>query len=299
MKKKLKGTGVAIVTPFHKDRSIDFVSFEKLIEYLISNGIDYIVVMGTTGESVVLNKDEKNAIINFVVEIVAERVPVVIGLGGNNTHELLNEINSISFDGINAILSVVPYYNKPAQRGLYNHYKMLAEIAPIPLLLYNVPDRTGVNMTAETTLQLAHECQNIIGIKEASRNIVQCTQILKNRPEGFLLISGDDFFTLPLIALGADGVISVTANAFPKEFSELVKHARKGDFKTARNIQYYLSDFICQIFMEGNPSGIKAALDIMQLSQNYLRLPSVPVSRTLYNSIKNSISTISLQTVKN
>lgn len=292
MNKKLKGTGVAVITPFHKDGSIDFSSFKKVINHLILNEVDYIVALGTTGESVSLNIDEKNAVINFVVEVVEERVPVVVGLGGNNTAEVLKSFQQISLDGVDAILSVCPYYNKPQQGGIYLHYKLIANNSPLPVILYNVPDRTGVNIKAETTLALAHDFKNIIGIKEASKNFEQCVSILKNKPESFLLISGDDSSTLPLMAFGACGVISVTANAFPKEFSEMVNFCKKGDFKSARKIHFFLQDFTTSIFMEGNPGGIKAAMEIKGLCQNYLRLPNVPVSRATYNVIKNALSSV-------
>jgi len=292
MSKKFTGTGVAVITPFHKDGSIDFASFSLVIEHLITNNIGYIVTMGTTGEAVVLNKDERNAILNFVVEVVDKRVPVVVGAGGNNTLEVLNTITSYAYEDVNAILSVTPFYNKPHQKGLLQHYKMIASHAPVPVILYNVPDRTGVNMEAETTLELGHTYKNIIGIKEASKRFVQCNRIIKDRPEGFLVISGDDITTIPMIALGGDGAISVTANAFPREFSDMVSYALKGNFKSARHIQHRLTDFMCSIFIDGNPAGIKAAMDILKLSQNYLRLPSVPVTRSTYNIIKNAIESI-------
>jgi len=290
MSKKFIGTGVAVITPFHKDGSIDFRSFEKVINHLISNGINYIVTLGTTGESTSLNIDEKNAVINFVVEITDGRIPVVVGLGGNNTADVVNNLKQISLDGADAVLSVCPYYIKPQQGGIYLHYKAVANNSPVPVILYNVPDRTGVNIKAETTLQLANDFDNIIGIKEASKNFEQCVSIIKNKPENFILISGDDNSTLPLMAFGASGVISVTANAFPKEFSEMVHLCKKGDYKSARKIHFQLTDFTSSLFMEGSPCGIKAAMEIMGLCQNYLRLPNVPVSRTTYNVIKNAIN---------
>jgi len=294
MNKKFKGAGVAVVTPFHKDGSIDFKSLGKIINHLINNGINYIVTLGTTGESVILNTNEKNAVINFVVEVVEKRVPVVVGIGGNNTSQLLHSFDEISLDEADAILSVCPYYNKPQQQGIYQHYKQIASNSPLPVILYNVPDRTGVNIKAETTLQLAHDFKNIIAIKEACKNIEQWIAILKDKPDNFNLISGDDLSTIPMISLGGIGVISVTANAFPKEFSDMVTHALKGDFKNARKIQNRLYDFTTSIFLEGNPGGIKAALDFLGLCQNYLRLPNIPVSRTSYNIIKNAIQNLTI-----
>jgi len=290
MNKLFKGTGVAVITPFHKDGSIDFRAFEKVINHLIEKGIDYIVTLGTTGESVVLNSDEKNAVVNFILEIIEGRVPLIVGVGGNNTNEVIKCLQQLPLNEVQGILSVCPYYNKPQQSGIYQHYKAIANNCPAPVILYNVPDRTGVNIKAETTLQLAHEFKNIVAIKEAWRDTEQWISILKDKPDNFSLISGDDLSTIPMIALGGSGVISVTANAFPKEFSEMVNYAKKGDFKSARKIQYKLSHFTSSIFLEGNPGGIKAAMEIMGLCQNYMRLPNVPVSRTTYNTIKNALN---------
>jgi 4-hydroxy-tetrahydrodipicolinate synthase len=290
MKNLFTGTGVAIVTPFHKHGTIDFNTFGNLLEHVISNKVEYIVVMGTTGESVTLSKDEKNALIHFAIDAIDKRVPLVIGIGGNNTQAIIDSIKDTPFDDVDGILSVAPYYNKPQQRGLYLHYKNIANASPVPVILYNVPGRTSVNMTAETTLKLAHDFSNIVAIKEASGNLSQCMEIIKNKPENFLLISGDDILTLPLLALGADGVISVTANAFPAEFSEMVRLGLKGDFTKARDIHYQLNDIIEALFADGNPSGIKAALNILELAPNTLRLPVVKVSREVYNRIQNLIT---------
>lgn len=284
------GTGVAIVTPFHKHGTIDFGSFGKLIEHLISNKAEYIVVMGTTGESATLSNEEKNALIHFAIETINKRVPLVVGIGGNNTQTVLDTIKRTAFDDIDGLLSVTPYYNKPQQRGLYLHFKHLASAIPVPLILYNVPGRTGVNMTAETTLKLAHEFSNIVAVKEASGNLVQCMEIIKNRPAGFLLISGDDILTLPLLALGADGVISVTANAFPAEFSEMVRLGLQGDFANARAIHYKLSAFIETLFADGSPAGIKAALSMLGIIQNNLRLPVVKVNQVVYKQLESQIA---------
>lgn len=287
-----KGTGVAVVTPFHKDGSIDFDAFKNVIHHTISNHVDYIVVLGTTGESVVLSKDEKNAIIHFAAEIIDKRVPLVAGVGGNCTNEVVNNFADFCFDIVHALLSVTPYYNKPHQKGLFAHYKTIAERSPLPVILYNVPDRTGVNMTAETTLKLAHNFDNIIGIKEASKDMEQCAMIVRNKPENFLVISGDDLLTLPLIAMGGDGAISVTANAYPKEFSQMVRHALEHDFLKARALFHKLTLFMTAIFMDGNPAGIKAALNQLDIIQNYLRLPSVPVSRKTYSAIKKAMEVL-------
>jgi 4-hydroxy-tetrahydrodipicolinate synthase len=236
MKANLSGTGVALVTPFRTDGSIDFKSFKKLIQHLISNKVDYLVPMGTTGESVTLSKDEKKAVFDFVLEVNDGRLPVVAGIGGNNTREIGDTLKSFDKSGFTAILSVAPYYNKPNQEGLFQHYKMIAESAPLPVILYNVPSRTGSNMTADTTLRIAHEVKNVLGVKEASGNFEQFMQILKHKPKNFMMISGDDGITLPMIALGANGVISVVGNAFPKDFSNMVRYALAGEYEKARKL---------------------------------------------------------------
>ena len=285
MDNRFKGTGVALVTPFHKQSSIDFGSLEKLVEHTITNGVNYLVVMGTTGESATLSKEEKGAIAQFVVEITNKRVPVVLGVGGNNTQEIINILRTTSLDGVDAILSVVPYYNKPQQKGIYLHFKNIAAASPLPIILYNVPGRTSMNMKAETTLMLANEFSNIIGIKEASGNMEQIMTILEKRPKDFLVISGDDLLTLPLLALGADGVISVTANAFPKEFSEMVQFGLKGDIKKAREIHFRLMEFTMMLFADGSPAGIKAALEIRGIVANHLRLPLVKIDKNIYSQL--------------
>ncbi len=286
--KNLIGTGVAIVTPFRHDRSIDFHALGNLIEYQISNHINYIVVLGTTGESVTLTKEEKQAVINYVLETVNSRVPVVVGIGGNNTFDITEQIRKQDFDGIVAILSVSPYYNKPSQKGIYEHYKTIASASPVPVILYNVPGRTGKNICSSTAIELS-KISNIIGIKEASCDIEQITEICKNTPDDFLVISGDDAYTLPIIAIGGHGVISVTANAFPKEFSEMVQHALNQDFKAASKINYSLTDIMKYHFIEGNPAGVKASLGIMKYLDYNLRLPLVPMSDENYNQLKQYI----------
>ncbi|MDO9256831.1 MAG: 4-hydroxy-tetrahydrodipicolinate synthase [Bacteroidales bacterium] len=285
MNTKFRGTGVAIVTPFHKQGTIDFTALERLIEHLITGGVNYLVVQGTTAETATLTREEKNALAEFVVEINNKRVPLVIGIGSNNTQDVINTIRSNSLDGYDAILSVTPYYNKPQQRGLYLHYKSIATVSPLPIIMYNVPSRTSVNMKSEITLQLATDFDNIIGIKEASGNIEQVMDIIRNKPKDFLVISGDDLLTLPLLGMGSDGVISVVANAYPKLFSEMVSYGLKGDMKKAREIHYKLTDFIRSVFADGNPSGIKAALEIMEIISNNLRLPLVKIEKVHYNHL--------------
>ena len=285
MNNKFRGTGVAMVTPFHKQGTIDFTALERLIEHLISGGVNYLVVQGTTAETATLTREEKNALAEFVVEITNKRVPLMIGIGGNNTQEVINKIRMNSLDGYDAILSVTPYYNKPQQRGLYLHYKSIATVSPLPIIMYNVPSRTSVNMKPEITLQLASDFDNIIGVKEASGNIEQVMDIIRNKPKDFLVISGDDLLTLPLLGMGADGVISVIGNAYPKLFSEMVNLGLKGDLKRAREIHYKLTDFARSVFADGNPSGIKAALEIKELISNNLRLPLVKIEKSHYNQM--------------
>jgi len=285
MNNKFRGTGVAMVTPFHKQGTIDFTAMERLIEHLIQGGVNYLVVQGTTAETATLTREEMNALADFVVEINNKRVPLVLGLGGNNTQEVINKIRINSLEGYDAILSVTPYYNKPQQRGLYLHYKNIATVSPIPIILYNVPSRTSVNMKPEITLQLANEFDNIIGIKEASGSIEQIMDIIRNKPKDFLVISGDDLLTLPLLGMGADGVISVVANAYPKQFSEMVSLGLKAEMKKAREIHYRLTDFTRSIFADGNPSGIKAALEIKEIIANNLRLPLVKIEKSHYNQL--------------
>ena len=274
-----------MVTPFHKDGSINFKGFKKLIDHLIAGKVDYLVPLGTTGESVTLSRDEKIAVLDFVTEEVNNRVPVVAGVGGNNTRDVMKCLSEYDYSGIDAVLSVTPYYNKPTQKGLYQRYKMLANESPVPLVLYNVPGRTGCNMTAETTLNLAADYENIIGVKEASGNFEQIMTIIRDKPEGFLVISGDDLITLPLIAAGADGVISVVANAFPKEYSEMVRQCLRDNFEKARELHYILSNITPMLFAEGSPGGVKAVLNSMGICEDHLRLPLVNVSKSHLNKL--------------
>lgn len=286
-KNPFTGTGVALVTPFRKQETIDFSKLEKLISHIITGGADYIVALGTTSEAATMTETERHALQDFIIESVAGRCPIMLGLGGNNTLAVTDAIANTNFDGISGILSVAPYYNKPNQRGLAQHFKQIADASPVPVIIYNVPGRTGVNITADTTLQLATECPNIIGIKEASGNIGQVMQILRNKPESFAVISGDDSLTYPMITLGATGVISVIANALPKEMSTMVRHALKGDIKKALPLHYRMLPLMNAIFEEGNPSGIKALLEIEGLIGNTLRMPLVKVSKALYNKISS------------
>lgn len=285
MKSPFIGTGVALVTPFRKQETIDFSKLELLINHIVESGADYIVALGTTSEAATLTETERHALQDFIVECVAGRCPIMLGLGGNNTLAVTDTIANTNFDGISGILSVAPFYNKPNQRGLAQHFKQVSETSPVPVVIYNVPGRTGVNITADTTLQLANECLNIIGIKEASGNVAQCMQILRNKPERFLLISGDDALTYPLVSLGAAGVISVMANALPKEMSTMVRHALKGDQKKALPLHYRMLPLMNAIFEEGNPTGVKALLEIEGHISNVLRMPLVKASKPLYNKI--------------
>jgi 4-hydroxy-tetrahydrodipicolinate synthase len=290
--KKFKGTGVAIVTPFKNDSSIDFAALGRIVNHTINGGVNYIVVMGTTGESATLTKDEKKAVLSYVVEVTDNRVPLVKGIGGNSTQEVINCIRHANLTGVDGILSVAPYYNKPNQRGLFQHFKAIATCSPVPVIIYNVPGRTCSNISSETCLELANECENIIGVKEASGDIAQIMRIIKDKPDNFLVISGDDMMTLPIISCGGSGVISVLANAFPAATDELVTNALKSNFKTAREIQLRYLEMIELLFIDGNPAGVKAMLGIMNLSQNYLRLPLVPVNRTIYSRIQKAIDEV-------
>jgi len=290
--KKIRGTGVAIITPFRNDFSIDFAALGRIINYVIDGGVNYIVALGTTGESITLTKDEKKALISYVIEAIDHRVPLVVGIGGNNTQDVINSVRYADLEGVDGILSVAPYYNRPTQRGLFQHFKAIATSSPIPVILYNVPERTSCNISSDTCLELAHECENIVGIKEASSDISQIMRIIKGKPDNFSVVSGNDMMTIPIIAVGGTGVISVIANAFPVQCSELVNHALKNNFKSAREIQFRLLEMIDLLFIEGNPAGVKAILNNMNLCQNYLRLPLVPVSRATYTRIQKNLEEI-------
>ncbi|MFY9307765.1 MAG: 4-hydroxy-tetrahydrodipicolinate synthase [Bacteroidia bacterium] len=287
---QFRGTGVAIVTPFNKDHSVDYKSLSKLVNYIIKGGVEYVVVLGTTGESVNLTKEEKKLVVKCVVDTVNKRVPVVLGLGGNNTQEIVSALKIKSdFEGIDAILSVSPYYNKPNQRGIYQHYKAIAEVSPLPIILYNVPGRTSSNMLADTTIKLANDFKNIIAIKEASGNLEQCMKIIKYKPKDFLVISGDDNLTLPMVACGADGVISVVANAYPKDFSEMVRQILAGNVKEAQKLHYKLTDITEQLFADGNPAGIKAVLELKDICKAHLRLPLVNINKDTQRTLEKLV----------
>lgn len=289
---QLNGAGVALITPFNKKGEVDYPSLKRIVEFVIEDGIDYLVVQGTTGESPVLTKEEKHKILDFILDINKGTVPVVYGIGGNNTNELVSTIKNTSFDGIDALLSVTPFYNKPQQEGLYQHYAAVSEVSPVPVILYNVPGRSSTNLTAETTLRLAHDFKNIVGIKEASGNIAQIMSVIKGRPNGFLVISGDDLLTLPIMSLGANGLISVAANACPGAMAQLVKECLEGDFIAAAETHYLLMDFITSLFMDGSPSGVKAAMSSIGLCENILRLPLVPVNKVVEEKIKAAFECI-------
>lgn len=273
---RLEGLGVALVTPFKSDKSIDFGALERLIEFQIKSEVDFLVVLGTTGETPTLSSEERRQVTQFVRSQVAGRVPVVLGLGGNNTMAITNELKSGDLEGFSAILSVVPAYNKPSQDGIYQHFAAIAQASPIPVILYNVPGRTGVNMTSETTLRIAREFKNVIGIKEASGNFVQIEEIIKNKPEHFEVISGDDGITYPLMTLGARGVISVIGNAFPKEFGKMVRMCLNGNFNDALPLHFQFTELFNLLFVDGNPAGVKCTLNALGMIENELRLPLVP-----------------------
>jgi len=283
---KLTGMGVALITPFKTDETIDFEALSRLVEHQIKNGTDYLVVCGTTAETPTLTETEKDKVTRFVVDCVGGRLPIVLGVGGNCTKAVVEKLSTIDLSGIDAILSVTPYYNKPSQEGLYQHYAAIAKASPLPVILYNVPGRTGVNMLPATTLRLANEFSNICAVKEASGNFSQIDDIIKNKPSDFLVISGDDAITFPLITLGAVGVISVIGNAFPREFSRMVRLALEGDYDNARTIHHRFTELIELLFVEGNPAGVKSMLALMGFIENKLRLPLVPNTIKTYEKIK-------------
>ncbi|MCQ2262722.1 MAG: 4-hydroxy-tetrahydrodipicolinate synthase [Bacteroidales bacterium] len=290
MNNRLKGTGVAVITPFLPDGKIDFASLGKLVEDYIANGVDYLVTVCTTSETPTLSEEEKDEVVNCIVRVNAGRVAIVRGLGGPNTMELVHQLQTRDFTGVDALLSVTPFYNRPSQEGVYQHYKLLAENSPLPIILYNVPGRTGCNIDAATTLRLANDFPNIVAVKEASGMMNQIMKIIAHKPAGFSVISGDDALTLPLLAAGVDGVISVIANAFPKEMSTMVRLARNNQFAEARQIHLRLLDYIQACFREGSPCGIKALMSLQGKIQNNLRLPQVPASEALIETFKNLLA---------
>jgi 4-hydroxy-tetrahydrodipicolinate synthase len=293
MDKMIHGTGVALVTPFLADGSIDFKGLENLVNHCIAGGVEYLVVMGTTGESATLTTAEKALVLREVKRINAGRVPIIYGAGGNNTQAVIDGFSTTDLDGVSALLSVSPYYNKPTQEGIYQHYKAIATASPLPIILYNVPGRTSSNISAATTLRLARDFKNIIAIKEASGNMEQIMDLLKNKPDGFEVISGDDNLTYPMIALGAKGVISVSGQGMPKIFSQMVRNALAGKWQEALAAHYDLFDFTNLLFAEGNPGGIKAALKALNICEDHLRLPLWRVSTDLYLKIELEVKRLS------
>lgn len=287
LRQVLRGTGVALITPFDSNKKVDYNSLEKLIDFNIAGGVEYLVSLGTTGETPVLSSAEKQEIIKFTSQKIGGRVPLVVGIGGNNTVSLLSEIENTILDTAVAVLSASPYYNKPSQEGIFLHYKEVAKASPHPVILYNVPGRTGRNMSSSTTLRLAKEVHNIGGIKEASGDMVQCMEILKDKPEDFLVVSGDDMLAMPQIACGMDGVISVAANCYPQQFSDMVRASLKSDFIAAKKLNDFLLPAYTLLFEENNPAGVKAFLAEMNIIKNELRLPNVPASETLIQKIKS------------
>jgi 4-hydroxy-tetrahydrodipicolinate synthase len=283
------------VTPFKADGSVDYDALRRLLDYQLSNGVDFLCVLGTTAETPCLSAEEKLKVKNIVVEKVQGRVPILLGCGGNNTAAVVESLKNDDFTGVDGILSVCPYYNKPSQEGLYQHFKAIANATELPVVLYNVPGRVGVNMTAETTLRLANDCPNIVAIKEASGNFAQIDDIIKNKPSHFDVISGDDGITFPLITLGAVGVISVIGNALPKEFSRMVRLALNGDYKNALEIHHKFTELFGLLFVDGNPAGVKAMLNIMGLIENQLRLPLVPARITTLGEISAIVKELNIK----
>ncbi len=295
IQKRLTGMGVALITPFKTDESIDFDALANLVEYQIENGTDYLVICGTTAETPTLTEQEKEQITQFVVKQVNGRLPLVLGVGGFNTKAVVEAIKKVDDKNIDAILSVTPYYSKPSQEGLYQHYSAIAKVSKLPIILYNVPGRTAVNMSAATTLRLANEFSNIVAVKEASGDIVQMDKIINDKPKDFLVISGDDGVTYPLITLGAVGVISVIGNAFPKECSRMVRLALDGNYENARKIHHQFLELIELLFVDGNPAGVKSMLAVMGKIENTLRLPLVPTTITTFEKIRKILDNLSIK----
>lgn len=295
IQRKLRGMGVALITPFKQDDSVDYDALIRMTDYLVKNNADFLVVLGTTAETPTLTEEEKKEITKTVVSRVEGKIPIVLGVGGNNTASVVSSLKNDDFTGIDAILSVVPYYNKPSQEGIYQHYKAISEATQLPIILYNVPGRTGVNMTAETTLRIAKDFSNVIAIKEASGNITQMDDIIKNKPNNFEVISGDDGITFPLITLGAVGVISVIGNAFPREFSRMTRLALQGDFANALTIHHKFTELFNLLFIDGNPAGVKSMLSAMGMIENKLRLPLVPTRITTFEAIRKVLNELNIK----
>ena len=284
-----KGLGIALVTPFTQEGEVDYTALSRLIDYQLANGADFLCILATTGETPTLTAEEKAKIKQMVIEKAGDKVPVLMGCGGNNTAEVVRELKEADFAGIDGILSVCPYYNKPSQEGLYQHFKAIAAASPLPVVLYNVPGRTGVNLKAETTVRLAKDCPNIVAIKEASGSLEQVDEIIKNKPDSFDVISGDDALTFPMIACGAAGVISVIGNALPKEFSRMIRLEMKGEIDAARKIHHRFTDLFNLLFVDGNPAGVKAMLHEMGMIENVLRLPLVPTRLTTMQRVSDCL----------
>lgn len=289
---KFYGTGVALITPFKEDLSVDFEALEKLVQFNIDNGTNYLVISGTTGESVTITKEEKLQITECVKSVNAGRLPIVLGIGGNNTHAVIQEIKSTNFEGIDAILSVSPYYSKPTQEGIYQHFKAISEASTVPIIVYNVPGRTSSNMLPSTTLRLAKDFKNIIGVKEAGNNVAQYLHLLRDKPHDFLIISGDDDLALGIVLAGGAGVISVIGQALPREFSKMIQLGLKGEAKAAYQLHFKLMEITALIFKENNPAGIKAVLECLNISKSTVRLPLVSATNSLKVEISNALKQI-------
>jgi len=287
------GTGVALVTPFKKDFSVDTEALIKIVDYVIAGGIDYLVVLGTTAESATLSNEEKELVIQTIIKANNKRLPLVLGVGGNNTAKVIEDLKTRDFTSFDAILSVSPYYNKPTQEGIYQHFKAIAEVSPLPIILYNVPGRTASNMLPSTVIRLANDFENIIAIKEAAGDIVQAMNLIQNKPDGFLVISGDDMITLPIVLAGGAGVISVIGEAFPKQFSEMVRLGLERKVVAAYKLHYLLAEAIDMIFEQGNPAGVKEVFKILNLSENTVRLPLVNVNEDLASRLDKFTKKIS------
>ena len=289
-----KGLGVALVTPFTTEGEVDYKALKRLVEYLIQNGADFLCILATTGETPCLSTDEKNKIKQLVIDVNRGRVPILIGCGGNNTRAVVEELKTTDWTGIDGILSVCPYYNKPSQEGLYQHFKAIAEASPLPVVLYNVPGRTGINMKSDTTVRLARDCENIVAIKEASGSLEQVDEIIKNKPERFDVISGDDALTFSMVASGAAGSISVIGNALPKEVSRMIRLEFRGEYESARTIHHRFTELYSLLFVDGNPAGVKALLHEMGFIENVLRLPLVPTRITTLQKMTEILKTLKI-----
>jgi len=292
MNNKFQGTGVALVTPFTKDGAIDYPALAKLVEHVIENKVDFLVALGTTAETPTLSTEEKQAVLRFIIQQNNKRVPLVCGAGGNNTAAVIQQLQTWDWNGVDGLLSVVPYYNKPTQEGIYQHFKAIASATPLPIILYNVPGRTVTNMLPATTLRLAHEFKHIVAVKEASGNMAQCMELVQGAPADFAVLSGDDDLVLPQMAIGMHGVISVAANCFTKDFSQMVHLARQGQFEAAKGLHYRLLKGINLLFAEGNPAGVKCVLQEMGIVQDTLRLPLVNVSAATQTQIQDYLKSI-------